>query len=413
MIDKKSIWKKRLRAIAISSGVGLLMVYVSYLLSNVPTLIGNEHNILHYFWETREMVGAGVEKNAADSVLLVNVSYDRQLVAAYDKNGFEIGNIDITDREKLLKFLQVAARYDNYRYLLLDVRFERGHKTACDSALFALIRRMDRIVIPRHANIQMADSSLIAKSALADYTITIINNDFSKYEIVNTDLEYSVAMKMYHDLWGGEVKNFGGCAGFYSMNGKLIRRAIVPYFYLNVEDNGESEFAEYENLGDNLLSLPDADIANMIQGRYVVIGDMVNNDNHSTITGKMPGPVVIINSYLSLLDGVQNISWVALFVMWLIFSLVVYIMITCVELWTEVRAKKMHLGRVYFWCQDELVRAIFDLVGGWPIIMAIVLVVLFMFGETIEVLILIAIFAIIKKIINLITVIRNKKQNKK
>lgn len=411
--DAENRWKKRQSAIAISSVVGLLMVYVSYLLSNVPTLIGNEHNILHYFWEMRDMVDEGGECTAADSVLLVNVAYDRQLVAAYDENGFEIGNIDITDRAKLLKLLQVAERYDTYRYILLDVRFEQGHETECDSALFAQIRRMERIVIPRHADMAMADSSLMAKSALADYTITILNNDFSKYEIVNTDMEYSVAMKMYHDLWGSEVTNFGGSAGLYFMNGRLIRRSIVPDFYLNVDSEKGSGLASYENLGDNILSRSDEDIAEMIRGRYVVVGDMVNNDNHSTITGRMPGSLIIVNAYLSLLDGNQNVSWVVAIVMWMVFSLVTYVLIMHVSFWTEERAKQMRLGWAYAISQNDWVRMTFRFVGGWPIVLAIVLVALFMFGETIEVLILVAIFAFIKKIINLITFIRNKKQQKR
>ena len=64
-----------------------------------------------------------------EEACFINISHDRQLVSI-DPRDSTAGNIDITDRAKLLAFLQMLER-DNvpYKYILLDIRFEKGLTT--------------------------------------------------------------------------------------------------------------------------------------------------------------------------------------------------------------------------------------------------------------------------------------------
>ena len=61
------------------------------------------------------------EKAIDNNILLVNVSYDKELAPVYDKYGFPKGNTDITDRSKLTLFLENLQVYNNYKYVLMDI----------------------------------------------------------------------------------------------------------------------------------------------------------------------------------------------------------------------------------------------------------------------------------------------------
>ena len=72
----------------------------------------------------------------------------RDALVEYEEDGMPVGNMVITDREKLLKLLTIAKAANNYRYIFMDVNFEEGINSPSDSALFQTIKSMDRIVIP-------------------------------------------------------------------------------------------------------------------------------------------------------------------------------------------------------------------------------------------------------------------------
>ena len=56
-------------------------------------------------------------------------------------------------------------------------------------------------------------------------------------------------------------------------------------------------------------------------GKIVVLGDFYEFDNHETLLGTQPGPLIIINTYLGMLKGVPRITfWGFFFVLILYFS---------------------------------------------------------------------------------------------
>ena len=95
--------------------------------------------------------------------LFVNVAYDKQLIERHDDYGMTVGNVDITDRTKLKSFLETLQRTDGYKYVFLDVRFEKGFDSPEDSALFSLIKNMRNIVVATHSDIELIDTSLSSK----------------------------------------------------------------------------------------------------------------------------------------------------------------------------------------------------------------------------------------------------------
>jgi hypothetical protein len=120
--------------------------------------------------------------------MFINVSYDKQVVDYTYSGGNLTGKIDITNRETLLKFLQVAERINNYKYIFLDIRFEKGINTPVDSALFDQVSRMRDISYSRHSDIINKDDKSRDKSAINDYYSTILSS-FARYEFLQNGEE--------------------------------------------------------------------------------------------------------------------------------------------------------------------------------------------------------------------------------
>ena len=85
------------------------------------------------------------------------------------------------------------------------------------------------------------------------------------------------------------------------------------------------QFAQYYNLGELLLDL-EANPNNMskyFQGKILFIGNF-EGDTHATPVGKISGPVMLANIYLSLLNREHVISYGFLIALFIVFSALSY-----------------------------------------------------------------------------------------
>ena len=197
--------RKDRRILCISAGFSLVIIVFTYLFGNTRHSLPGDNAALTEIYYAGKFLGNKIE-NVPDSLLLVNVCYDKQLVG-FEEEGMPVGDVVITDREKLLRFLTIAKEADNYRYIYLDINFEEGYDSPSDSALFETIKSMDRIVIPNHSGIRMKDSTLFAKSANADYSITWKVRVFSRFQYLRNDTVVTVPLKIYSERIGAD-----GCA---------------------------------------------------------------------------------------------------------------------------------------------------------------------------------------------------------
>ena len=153
---KKQATRKKVIASAVFSVAILLF---SYVVCNTSIPLPDEMSVLQG-WDKFKSINGYNSDSIPDDVLLVNVTYDKQLVD-YSRDGIPLGQYAITDRKKLLDFLRIAKKAENYKYILLDVIFEKGIVSRYDSALFSLIASMQRIVIPVHKDAPLQDRVLI------------------------------------------------------------------------------------------------------------------------------------------------------------------------------------------------------------------------------------------------------------
>lgn len=328
--------------IVLSAAIAVGMLVFSYWVTNLRLLVSGETGLMRKVELVRGFFKSH-NNPMSDSVLLINVDYDRSLVIGESKVGEPLGYDRITDREKLCQLLTELKRRDDYKYILLDVYFGDDIHTPADSALFSTIASMQRIVIAADRRGTLADSRLEEKAGLVNYFTNYKFVSFAKYPYLVKG-EKSLPLKMYEDITGHTIKTHG----FYAADvdtvsnamPALARQSIVLTFDLRC-DSAYTEDGQktWLNMGMDLLGSTYTITGDTITGdsilywsdditrdKYIVIGAFSGGDMHYSYMENQPGPAILFNAYLSLLHGHHIVSlWLALllfaaffFLAWLI-----------------------------------------------------------------------------------------------
>ena len=314
-----NVVKHKKRAILLSLCNAFLLLFITYIINNQPLFTGE--NLDYYAWMEllKEKIGLPKDIDTNDA-LFVNVAYDKQLVDKVDDYGMTIGNIDITDRSKLLSFLQSLHKTDVYKYIILDIRIEKGFNVPeVDSTLFAEILGMRNIVIANHSDIVLADDSLLKKAAISDYYATITKTNFARYQFRCNNVE-SVPLYAYHDLTGKTIEKIGW---FYVCNNRLCYNSLFVHFpIVKWDEFDELQSKLYYNLGSDILeNYSDDDLRTLTKDKYIIIGNMVE-DVHDTYSGLKPGSVITYYSFQELMKGRHYVNWGMILFLAMLFFLI-------------------------------------------------------------------------------------------
>lgn len=298
----------------------LFLVVADYFIQNISYPLFDDIDTLKW----AEYFTHPTEEIDEDSVFYINIGKDKQLVYLTDSvQDAEtdcvvldtIGNQSITDRAKLLSLLNILSEGD-YRYIFLDVRFEKDHHTEYDSALFARIKSMRDIVIATHRSNRytIADSTLLCKAAYADYRNTM-QTGFTRYEFIQ-DGQQSVALRMYSRLDNHDIKKRFGI--YWDGIRPCYNLCFIPLptsFAVGTPETNQTEDGTYRThigyneLSSDLLRNYEPDEIRMItDGKIIIIGDF-DNDIHSTYIGEVPGPMLSLAALRYLSDGNHLIEW--------------------------------------------------------------------------------------------------------
>ena len=297
----------------------VILLALSYFLNNQPLFTGEDLDQYAWMEWIKDKLGISpdVDTNAA---LFVNVAYDKQFVDKYDDYGMTIGNSDVTDRSKLLAFLKILHKTGAYKYIILDIRFEKGYNVPeVDSLLFAEILSMRNIVIANHSDIELADSSLIKKAAISDYFATITKTNFARYQY-NYDGVESVPLYAYHELTGNTINKHGW---LYTCNSRLCYNSLFVHFPIaKWNEYNEQQSKVYYNLGSDILdNYSDSDLKKLTEGKYVIIGNMVE-DIHDTYSGLKPGSVITYYAFQELMKGRHFVNYCMMLFLAILFFLI-------------------------------------------------------------------------------------------
>lgn len=283
-------------AFKIAISFSIIVVIIAFALENLPYPWNDKalpYSILNYI----RLQCIGDKK--MDDVVFVNVSRDMQLVDLPKENGG--GNTYITNRNHLFQLLKRVENFD-YKYVYLDIRFDKDYVTADDDSLFCQILKMENIVIPNHldSSFTIADTQLLSKSAYCDYISgRIISTNFFRYQFYQKEGP-SIALKMYSDLTGSTIhKNCFLCTS----NNKLLVNCPVIYLYGNVtKNNGAAENDNYMNLNDILDSLKLNPLKYDFSDKYIIIADF-ENELYDTYAGPIPKAYIDCLAFKSLMNA--------------------------------------------------------------------------------------------------------------
>lgn len=337
----KSITRNRQR-LCLTFVATIILMVTNYIIDSLPIPIGGEVTVAQWL-ERIDRISGGDIDNVPDSICLINVTYDKALVNfdarlySESENSPKLyaGKITTTDRAKLLRFLTITDSLKNYKYILLDIRFEADIESdATTDSLFALIRRTDNVVFAAHNSSQTNPEAPIEKSAYGDYYTTFLVSDVVKYPIFQQDPEsirFSIPTKIYSDLYNHEFSMFGP---FAFDNGKLCKSSIYPTYQIKLTNwavkTDQSQFPtlQYLNLGEDLLNNPNPRdiISTSIENKIVVIGDF-NEDLHDTYIGLQPGAIVNLNTYVALCKGQHLVNWVEITSSFFVFFIISWLTI--------------------------------------------------------------------------------------
>lgn len=322
IINRKYINRKLITSILISAFLCLF----GYFSNNWPLFTG-ENLVLHStidYLQHKISIFANDEKVKA---LFVNTSFDKQLIEVYEDPSNPLGNTEITDRKKLLRFLKLLSNTD-YGFVVLDIRFDESlldkEHPELDKELFSYIKSMPRCIVATHKDMKII-GDLQAKSALADYKSTITSTNFVRYEyfdsiptiplyIYNEQQKskgldticyrHEKFINFYHEgnaLCQNSVflefscEGFGELSGTKSFTGSL--RNIQEYNYRNLGQH-------YVNREDSIeaLNFLKADLNKLGDNAIVFVGNMTE-DLHDTYAGLQPGMVILNNAIDALSKG--------------------------------------------------------------------------------------------------------------
>lgn len=324
LLNKIKTWiRERRRLLALSVITSAVIILFTYVMGNSGYPLPGETGALKQITDYKKFLGMQLD-NVPDSVLFINVCYDKMLVP-YEENEMPVGSTVITDRQRLLQFLTKAKAANNYRYIFMDIFFQEGLQSDYDSALFRTITTMDRIIIPKHKGMNLCDSSLYQKAANADYATTWQALTFSRYQFIHDD-EASVALKIYEDRCQGDIeRHMGGL--WYTDRGRLCQNSATLLLPIRItgsliDEESQARERNYIYLGADLLELDEVmPVSEQIADKFIVIGDF-KNDKHSTFLGAQPGSSIVFNSYIALTQGAHLVNWPYMAILFVIYIVI-------------------------------------------------------------------------------------------
>ena len=298
----------------ISFAHAFLLMAFSTLWLNSSFTYGDEKLLVQWSSIFKRVVLKMDEEPPKKDYLFINLAYDKALIPREEGTGKDI----ITDRQLLADFFQVLKKHqDSIKYTVCDVLL-KGSSDA-DSALQESVKGLHRIVFPA----QLSDSgkaeslAIQVPSAIADYEM--VNGGFLKFKLFQNKTVPTLPVYMYQQISGKEFKQQ---FGWYFQGYKPVMNSLIIDYQIRTHELMDEGEYPVINLSE-LMLLPEEIIANdFLKHRFIIMGDF-NNDTHETIYGSTPGTLILLNVYLSLMDGQHLISlwwWIFLLVGFTFFS---------------------------------------------------------------------------------------------
>lgn len=242
--------------------------------------------------------------------LFINLAYDKALIPREDGTGKEV----ITDRKLLTDFFEILKRHqETVKFTVCDVLLKGNSEN--DLLLQQSVTGIKQIVFPAQLSDNGDPEKLCIKvpSAIADYQM--VNGGFLKFKLFQHKTVPTLPVYLYQQYTGKKISRKFGM--YFDGHKPMMNALIIDY---QIRAHELIEEAEYPVISlSELMLLPEAIIADeFLKDRFIIMGDF-NHDSHETIYGNTPGTLILLNVFLTLMDGHHLINY-----WWLLFMLLSY-----------------------------------------------------------------------------------------
>jgi len=250
-----------------------------------------------------------IDPKPRHAFVFVDVSGAKSLIDNEKASGMTV----ITDRVKLARLINELNDAGTYRYILCDVFFSgesRRNDTLQkdDSLLRDAISRTSRMVVAAQMDKKDGLQRPLIGGNFGIVTYAAEKGTFIKYPMLFRDSLFSLPLTMFRDLYGPGIKK----KWFLHINNEMVLNDQTITFRIRPFDWEQDHNFSFYTL-EALLRLPKGSdpFKEWFRDKIVVIGDFVN-DQHETVIGEMPGPLIPVNAYLALWykDNRITLPWV-------------------------------------------------------------------------------------------------------
>lgn len=314
--------RKQIFSVTVAALIAVLFLILLYQVANYRIPITDEKNKLQLFEKIRAICFGSPQMETADSVIMIDVHYDKQLVVERDE-GIPNGMVPVTNRDQLLQLLTFLNKRQDYRYIMLDIFLGKGVRQENDTTLYHLISKMPRIVIAKPMQEEIADSCLLPKAGTAQYSTAIWENDFVKFQY-QTDSTKSMPLMMYEELTGRRISKLWD--KWFTDKGLARNSVILTYEFCDEDMSWDLGTGLLGKTIDDMPNTPELENLDT-KGKYILIGDF-EDDRHQTFLFDMSGTSILFNAYLTLLHQHHLISLGLIILIFMVFWVLAWLTIT-------------------------------------------------------------------------------------
>lgn len=232
--------------------------------------------------------------------------------------------IAIKDRKKLATFFKILNKNPNsYKYVICDILFD--YTSPDDTLLKPIIEKTKHLTTTSiFENEQFIKPIFKVSSGCVNYAM-INDSKFTKMPLMYSDSIKSLPVIVYEKFTKNRISKNGVLTYF---GDKVAFNTVIPEMYYRVSDlrrfNEDNKKANFFYLGEIITKKNFFD--DYLKGKFIIIGDFTN-DNHDTYSGTIPGCMILLNTYLTLINHAPIFSFSWLLILFSIYFILSYFMI--------------------------------------------------------------------------------------
>jgi len=309
----------------------LFLLVLTAMWMNSPNSYGDEKVVIKWPALSIRLFSFTDKSVSKDKYLFIDLSHEKATIPSDDGTG----NIAITDRKKLSDFFNIIKKNPSkVKFIFCDVLL-KGQSDE-DNALQQSIDGLDNLLFATQVNQKgiVEQSAFRLKQGLTDYQAS--DGDFIKFNLFQDKATRTLPIGMYSQLNDHQFDSYGP---LHFDNGKLSLNYMIVDYKILFRQLFQTNGYHVSRLSDLLVVPADELVEKYLKGRIIIMGDF-ENDIHDTPFGPMPGSLIMLNTYLSLLDGKHLVSTI-----WIIYLLFAYTLLSKIILFHHSLSEKRKLKR--------------------------------------------------------------------